>query len=287
MFEEPEGWTELQRCDIHDLVGDYTIRKHTRLTSYRVMLTFAISRGRPGSAELTPRPSAEAWSDTASPVSPLSTPLGDVSRLYRGCSAGTSEIVNGMQECTHIFLARWNHLHGTQTTSKGRLENYDLQLQNIYTRLLSLPSTKVDLAQDWIYESCRLAALIYCRSIVHGTGFADSANTPHADTCGTLLSALHHALGRTDTQNCWGFDLSGVFLWVTLLGAASSWSLEFPWSETILQSLPWMRKYFALYAIRAAVSVPFEHADTTILALRIMLQVRRCLAIESGRTMGQ
>lgn len=252
------------------------------------MLTFAISRGQPESAELTPRPSAEAWSDTASSISPLSTPLEDMTRLYRSCSASTSEIVNDMQRCTHIFLARWNSLGGVQTTSNERLANFDLQLQDIYSRLLSLPSTKVELARDWVYESCRLAALIYCRSIVHGTAFSDSANTTHAGTAGsgsesvTLLPALHDALGRTDTQNCWGFDLSGVFLWVTLIGAAASWSSEIPWSETTLHSLPWLRKRFALYAVRAAVSVPSEHADTTILALRTMLQVRRCMAVKSS-----
>ncbi|KAI0587724.1 hypothetical protein Alg215_01306 [Pyrenophora tritici-repentis] len=252
-----------------------------------VMLTFAISRGRPESAELTPRPSAEAWSDTASPISPLSTPLENVPRLYRGCSAGTSEIVNNMQRCTHTFLARWNQVDGTQR----RPGSYELQLHHIYSRLLSLPSTNADLARDWIYESCRLAALIYCRSIIHGTSFADSANTMYASTSGsrpdTLLSALHDALGRTDVQNCWGFDLSGVFLWVTLIGAAASWSLEVPWSEATLQSLPWMRKCFALYAVRAAVSVPFEHADTTIFALRTMLQVRRCLAVKSRHTIAE
>ncbi|CAA9962576.1 hypothetical protein P3342_002263 [Pyrenophora teres f. teres] len=252
-----------------------------------VMLTFAISRGRPESAELTPRPSAEAWSDTASPMSPLSTPLENISRLYRGCSAGTSEIMNNMQKCTHIFLARWNQVGGTQR-GPG---NCELQLQNIYSRLLSLPSTNADLARDWIYESCRLAALIYCRSLVHGTSFADSANTVYTGAPGprsdTLLSALHDAIGKTDVQNCWGLDLSGVFLWVTLIGAAASWSLEVPWSETTLQSLPWMRKCFALYAVRAAVSVPFEHAGTTILALRTMLQVRRCLAVKSGQTIAQ
>ncbi|RMZ73771.1 tachykinin family [Pyrenophora seminiperda CCB06] len=274
-----------------------------------VMLTFAISRGRTESAELTPRPSAEAWSDTASPISPLSTPLENTSRLYRGCSAGTSEIVNGMQICTHVFLARCNnHLggggSGTPTTSPNnaaRLANYALQLQTIYSRIVSLPLTRADpeARQDWVYESCRLAALIYCRSLVKGTPFAHSANTttttttttsrpssPESVTPGTttttLLLALHAALLQTEPRNCWGPALSGVFLWVTLIGAAASWSTEVAWPESTLQSLPWMRKCFALYAVRAAVSVPFEHADATIRALRTMLMVRGCLGGGGG-----
>ncbi|KAF1937620.1 hypothetical protein EJ02DRAFT_469556 [Clathrospora elynae] len=255
-----------------------------------VMLTFAISRGQDESLELTPRRSSPVLPDDGIPISPLSAPIEDMSRLYGHCSTRTMELTGDMQRCTSIFLARWSHTGTAESTLSGQLATCDAQLQQTYIRLLSLPSTEDDLSPNWIYESCRLAALIYCRSIIHGAAFADSAATMHARNAGpntessTLLAALYEALNKTDTQGCWGTPLRGIFLWVCLVGSAASWSSARPSNddEETSQASAWMRKCFALYAVRAAVSVPFELADATIHALRTMLQVRRGMAAKKG-----
>ncbi|KAF1829345.1 hypothetical protein BDW02DRAFT_583768 [Decorospora gaudefroyi] len=263
-----------------------------------VMLTFAISRGQAEPVQLAPRQSFQAIPDIGRPIFSFKAPLGHVSRLYGLLSAGTSGIIEDIQRCTDIFLAGWNHMGDAHGISSGQLATCDAQLQNIYSRLVLLSSTEDDPAPDWTYESCRIAALIYCRSIVYGTTFADSAQLTHARISGsssesaTLLSALHDAVGRTDKQGCWGSDLSGIFLWITLVGAAASWTLARSAPEAQKEhkphSLHWMSKCFALYAVRAAVSVPFEHADATIRALRTMLEVQRLISVNEGsQTMGQ
>jgi hypothetical protein len=255
------------------------------------MLTFALCRRKPESLELTPHRSFRTPPDYGSPISPLSAPL-DMIRSSGVCSKVTLEIIGDMQRCTSMFLARCNHMGDAPVMSSGQLAGYDAQLQAIYSRILSLPSSKDDLVPDWTYESCRIAALIYCRSIIHGATFADSANIMPARLSAsnsggaTLLSSLHEALGKTDTLRCWDPDLSGVFLWINLIGSAASWdtphSLSRGQDEEKSRSLAWIRKCFTLYAVRAAVSAPFEQADTMIQALRTMLEVRRCVNAKMG-----
>ncbi|OAG25390.1 hypothetical protein CC77DRAFT_926508 [Alternaria alternata] len=253
-----------------------------------VMLTFAICRGQDVSAELTPRASSEAWLDHNNPISPLLAPQNHTPPSYRVYSAAVTDIIWKMQRCTSTFLARWNHKGEPHMMSSGQLALCDTELQDIYSDLLLLPSAEDDHSLDWVYESCRIAALIYCRSIVHGATLVESANIMHAGISGsstesgTLISALHSALGKTKVQTCWGSELSGVFLWVALVGAAASRSPPHSSSEETLQASAWMRKCFALYAVRAAVSVPFDYADATIHALRTMLQVQRYIAIKTG-----
>jgi hypothetical protein len=150
------------------------------------MLTFALCRRKPESLELTPHRSFRTPPDYGSPISPLSAPL-DMIRSSGVCSKVTLEIIGDMQRCTSMFLARWNHMGDAPVMSSGQLAGYDAQLQAIYSRILSLPSSEDDLVPDWTYESCRIAALIYCRSIIHGATFADSANIMP-----TRLSASYH-----------------------------------------------------------------------------------------------
>lgn len=254
------------------------------------MLTLAISKNQTESAEFTPWFPAGTGSGNGVPISPLSSPLEHTSQLYRVCSVGIAGIILEIQNCTDIFLARWNRASDGHGISSGQLANCDSQLQAIYSRLLLLPSTESDITPDWIYESCRIAALIYCRTMVHGTSLVDSGNVVHAATASsrssTLLSALHNALEKTDTRSCWGDDLSGVFLWVTLIGAAASWSSIRRLPEENPQTATWVAKCFALYSVRAAVSVPFDYIDATIHALRKFLKIRAWVAVKAGLLAG-
>jgi hypothetical protein len=255
------------------------------------MLSFTILRGHPEPLVLQGFPSdalATTLASDNSLVSPLYAPHGDFSRIYGICSAATLEILSDMHTLTQAYLARWNHMGNTNPTSNARVASYDAQLQHLYSRLLRRPSSEDDAIPDWVYESCRLAALIYCRSIVHGASLADSASTLHArssspDMTGTtLLDALHGALLQTDMRSCWG-ALRGVFLWVCLVGGAASWpSMHFTSieeNEETLLAQAWSRKCFALYAIRAAVSVSFDQASAVIQGLRTMLHVRHWMNI--------
>ncbi|EMD86416.1 hypothetical protein COCC4DRAFT_134879 [Bipolaris maydis ATCC 48331] len=237
-----------------------------------IMLTFTIARNQPESAEFTPWFPSKILSDNGALISPLSPPITHASHLYRVCSVGAAGIIMEIQNFTDI----------------GQLANCDSQLQSIYSRLLLLPSTESDITPDWIYESCRIAALIYCRSMVHGISLADSASVVHPATArsdtksATLLLALHETLERTNKQSCWGHDLAGVFLWVTLIGASASWASPRLESKDDVQTATWVAKCFSLHAVRAAVSVSSDHIDATIHALRVFLKVQHWVAVKAG-----
>ncbi len=242
------------------------------------MLCFANLRGQPEPALLQStspsRLSPPPFSGDSSPVSPLFVPYNNMSQIFRSCSPATFDILRDMHVVTQTFLARWKYASDRQPTSHGQVAICDAQLQQIYSQLLAQPPTEPGHSADWIYESCRLAALIYCGSIVQGTTLADST---------TLVLALHEAFMKTDTRACWGSDLNGVFQWVCLVGGAASWS---PSANEVLPALAWAKKCFGLNAIRACLSVGFDQADTTIQALRTMLKVRHWMALNARPQVG-
>ncbi|KAL5423997.1 hypothetical protein PMIN04_003455 [Paraphaeosphaeria minitans] len=249
-----------------------------------VLLSFTVLRGRPEPAMLqgfTPEPLNRSVGSHR-PISPLYAPEGNLSALYGRCSVDTFEIIRDMHQLTRTFVNRWRYPESEDAVAESRLVQ-------IYTRILYRPSTEDDVSDDWIYESCRIAALIYCRSIVQGMPLAQSANVMHARSSGlgtgtTLISALHRAVDQTDRVGQWG-DMSGVLLWVYLVGGAASWPsfqplhVELPEDQS---STAWTRKWFALHAVRTSLSINFDHADAIVESQRTMLQVQHMIGLRRG-----
>jgi hypothetical protein len=259
-----------------------------------VILCFSILRGNPEPLifrDLVPRMIASSQFGGNSLVSPLYASHGDFSSVYGVCSTATLEIISDMHSLTRNYLTRWGYASSLDPALHAQVASCDAQSQQAYARLLQRPSTLNDTFLNWVYESCRLAALIYCRSILHGSSLANSAaamyvNADHEVTNVTLLSALHAAVMQTDTRNCWG-EMRGVFLWVSLIGGAAAWprprfDATGDYAEELSPSEVWVRKYFSLLSIKAAVSVPFYQAGTTIEALRTMHQVRQWMDLNHG-----
>ena len=251
----------------------------------RVVLSFTVLRGRPEPAMLqgfTPNQISSGLSVSPRPISPLYAPGGEISRLYGSCADETFEIIRDMHDLTRSFIGRWNYPASEAPLAEAHLEQ-------IYTRLLYRPSTEDNITPDWIYECCRIAALIYCRSIVQGMPLAQSGNIMYARSSGagtgtTMISALHHAFEQTDRTRHWD-DMCGVLLWVCLVGGAASWpSFQSLYADVPdAQSSPaWTRKCFALYAVRSSLSVNFNHADAIVEAQRSMLQVQHLISLRRG-----
>ncbi|KAF2848445.1 hypothetical protein T440DRAFT_454680 [Plenodomus tracheiphilus IPT5] len=226
-------------------------------------LTFAILRGQDNSALLeAAHHRSSVLPSSGNPVSPLCAPHGNIICLLDHCSLATSQIFSEMHIWTTYLLAR-----------------------QLRTHLLSRPSTEEDSAPDWIYESCRIAALVYCWRIVQVRRDDDPPDLKSAQNSApkidytTMIIALYRALERTDTAACWSNGLRGCFLWACLVGAVASWTsvpiqvgLQ---DEETITALAHARKFFALHAVRAAVSVPFKDADAIIYALSTLLQIRQ------------
>lgn len=197
-----------------------------------------------------------------------------------------------MQDLTRTFVLRWNYVSdGFSSQTSTDLASYDAHMQQIYTRLLLRPSTDDDISPDWVYESCRLAALIYCRSIVQGVPLSDSANIMHArssslDMSGTtVLVALHNALENTEKSSFWG-DLHGVLLWICLVGGAASWPSVaqpvFGELDDTHSGSAWVRKWFALWAVKSSVGCGLDQANAVVEAQRTMLQIQNLINLKRG-----
>jgi hypothetical protein len=259
------------------------------------MLTFSILRGHtepPLLHGFVPSRRSSSLIHYPQPISPLYAPQGDVSPLYGRCPDATYQVISDMHDLTCTFVARWKYTGDMfPTTSESQLASYDTHMQQIYTRLLVSHSTEDHITPDWVYECCRLAGLIYCRSIVQGVPLSDSANVLHARSSGadtppiTLISALHNALQHTERCDYWG-DMSGVLLWVALVGGAASWpnarSSSYGVGQETQAFTGWIRKCFALCATRSSLSHGFEHASATVEAQRMMLQVQQLISLKRG-----
>jgi len=238
------------------------------------MLVFTILRGTPEPTTLLEVDRPFTHTDVpglADLVSPLHAP-----HIYDVPSSPAVDILSDIHRLSQTFLARCTFVGEPCPASDAHVASLDFEMQQIHARLLSRPPTREDLMPDWMYETCRLAALIVCRSIAEGTSLADSAtvictrgNGVH-QTSTTLLTALHTAMMRTDRHACWG-DQRAPFLWVCLVGGAASWPSS---REEISPAQAWERKCFSLYALKAAVCVPFSQTETVIQGLRWFLQIR-------------
>jgi len=224
------------------------------------------------------------------PISPLFAPNGDLSALYGSCSGDTFQILLEMHELTHLFINSWNFDNDYAQLS-STAATFDNRMQQIYTRLLLCPSTDVHGAPDWVYESCRLASLIYCRSIIQGVPFSESANIIHApgDNVSfpgvTLIRALHDALLKTDKSDNWG-PLYGVFMWICLVGGAAAWPPRVQHTYGINDedhaTTAWMKKWFALFAVKSSLGGGFDQALAETQAQRTMLQVQNLIHLKGG-----
>ncbi|KAF2655436.1 hypothetical protein K491DRAFT_716248 [Lophiostoma macrostomum CBS 122681] len=259
-----------------------------------LLLTFAVIRSQSEPTMLqgfVPSRRQSMMLERPLPVSPLLAPHGDLSILYGSCSEGTYQILVDMHELTRIFILRWNYVSDVFSPQASLdLASYDAHMQQIYARMLLLPPINVEIAPDWVYEACRLAALIYCRSIVQGVPFSESGNVMHSRGTGTglsnntVVSALLTALDSTDTSGFWG-SMSGVFLWVCLLGGAASWTpsaTPYEQGSENDTTAAWVRKSFALYAVKTVLECGFENAGAIVQGQRTMLQVQSLIDLKRG-----
>ncbi len=135
---------------------------------------------------------------------------------------------------------------------------YLLQKDEIRAQLLSFRPAEThghSATGDFIYESCRIAAVILERALFQSVSFSAAVN-------GTIYTALlKRALRKTDTEQCWG-DMTGVLSWVTLIGAAAAhYSPE--------------REWLVGAATRVIITNSFEHGDAIIRTMNKLSEVQR------------
>lgn len=195
---------------------------------------------------------------TAIPESPLYCPRSEFFTIAASplCTEQIYNILSDMRDLTEVFISHQNTPATTGTLSDlidplfdplffppsslpapnpATVAAYETKLTAFQSRLAQHPSAYAPNhahTHNWLYESIRLAAVIYTAALVNriplsaASYFPDPAPTS-TDTAsfGTqptdLTISLYETIKRTDMTSCWG-GLSGVFFCVSLIGAAAS-----------------------------------------------------------------
>ncbi|KAJ6277672.1 hypothetical protein J3E71DRAFT_15856 [Bipolaris maydis] len=240
------------------------------------------------------------------PESPLFCPRTDFTTIASDlhCSTSTRDLLRDMRDLTDLFIsqeAASETVRDTCTPDAAFWEQRDAEycsrVTTIRRRLTSLSSAHVpDLptSNDWIFEACRITALIYTASIISHLPFstvADPCRNPlvaeseafnclgsgasHLNT--HLSEALFKTLSRTAVADVWD-KMSGVLYWVSTVGAAAARSYA---GDDI--NARWVRRYLVIYSTRTMVKLVFDHAKPIVVSQKKLLKVQQLISRHNGR----
>jgi hypothetical protein len=220
------------------------------------------------------------------------------------CSPSTCNLLRDMRDLTDLFISNnasnevelnLADVSAAYMSSTGL--DYNKNVAGIRERLMLLPSADLPGHQgtgDWVYEACRLTAMIYTASIVCSLPFsiaaysshnllwaeAESLREPHDRqiVLTTHLSELLlQVLERTDLANMWN-GMAGVLYWITTVGAAAARTPTIP---TILQRplysnpcKPRVRQCLAMYSMRSYVLLGLKHQMPILLSQKRLSRVQ-------------
>lgn len=229
------------------------------------------------------------------PESPLFFSTMDLDTINNDahCSETTLELLRSMCYLTDDFLRTNAEMDGVDTsdrkpTSPRQLE-FACRASVIREKVASLPSAYIPIlatSNDWVYEACRIAALIYATALDMHVPFsvAASYNSSLPDGPGAHLSLaeeLLEALKRTDLFNIWS-NMSGVLYWILAVGAAaarttSTLDMCAPTTPT-QEREQWVRRCLILHGTRTMILLAPEHAIPVLNAQKRLLRVQELIA---------
>ena len=141
-------------------------------------------------------------------------------------SRSTLDMLDDMRQLTLKALMTAGDVSGTQAKDNDASDLSEKALQTLGT-LNSLPSAAElgsTVTGDWVYESVRLAALIYTIALLHRIPFSTAVSIledPRTGMTGRQLTrTLSEACCKTQCPEQWS-SMGGVLLWVALVGAAA------------------------------------------------------------------
>lgn len=222
----------------------------------------------------------------ALPESPLYSPREQMYSVITdpACSVHTYKLLCDVRDLTDVFLVYSDNLAAiVNEDDHNRLRtlavDYDVNVAQFRTKLASMPSAHVSglpTTDDWIYEACRLTALIYMSAIITCVPFSTAADpTLNAvvRTAATisdegwptkrLTESLYEVLERTNTGDSWN-NMVGVFYWVCVVGSAAARTPNIistnsrPSVHSEAYST-WVKRCLTMYSSRTLALMIFEH----------------------------
>ncbi|KAF2024728.1 hypothetical protein EK21DRAFT_78108, partial [Setomelanomma holmii] len=246
---------------------------------------------------------------TALPESPLFCPRGDFGVITNDahCSPYTLQILSDMRDLTDVFIAHnagLGSVYDVDIVDECRPSppafDYDAVVTAFHQRVVALPSAHTPgypSSNDWVYEACRIASLIYMTAIIMRVPFSVAAtlNTHHyiptdsesehqideAYSTARLTRSLFEVLKRTDQANLWD-NMSGVLYWVSAVGAAAARTAatmdmtqraRFRDEEYSV----WVRRCLIMSSTRTMIVLIFRHPTPILIAQKRLLKVQELI----------
>jgi hypothetical protein len=191
-----------------------------------------------------------------------------------------------MEQSTRLSKSSGIKLEGAPTPL-----NYDDIVIGIQQRLFSLPSAHtpgLPMSNDWVYEACRIASLIYTAAIVGRVPFSVAGGSPTSalrdpaqpNTQSHLVESLYETLEHCDMFDVWD-DMAGVLYWTSSVGAAAArapLTTISPHAQTQQVAYRiWVQRCLTMYSVRTMIVVIFQHPSAIIHAQKALLKVQRLL----------
>lgn len=203
------------------------------------------------------------------------------------CAEHTYNLLCEVRDLTDLFLSHHDRMAALLADGRDidyeRLRalsvSYNVEVSQIRTKLASMPSAHtlgLSTTNDWIYEVCRLTALIYASAIITCVPFSQAADpTRNVVVCTAasipddslptrrLTEPLYEALERTNTGDTWN-NMVGVFYWVCVVGSAAARTPKMIYSR----SRPpvgsdaystWVKRCLTMFSTRTLAQMIFEH----------------------------
>jgi hypothetical protein len=249
----------------------------------------------------------------ALPESPLFGTSNDFETVANDpcCSKATRNILVDMRDLSDLFIANRIVLaseHSIKQEDGGRatraILEYNDKASEIRARVFSLPSASspnLAISNDFIYEACRIVAIIYAQAIVEQEPFskvgalhyfpggvgsratASGTNATSQSAARPLIDQLHEALKNTDLANVWN-DMAGVLYWVCAVGAAAARRPIVLESDLQLGRGPiqdlrtvWIRRCLIMNAMRTTVILVSQHPTPLIMAQMKLYKIQELI----------
>lgn len=152
----------------------------------------------------------------------------------------------------------YGSVHGMGIQSDPRFSAVSHSIDELAVSIHALNQLPSD--DDYVFDACRIAALVYEISIARRVPFQQAAEMVGAEGIRNMpVQSLVFALQHTDLSSCWD-NMCGVLLWIALVGsAASADSQDKSWLLSI--------------AMRCCIVLLVERGDAVAETMRTMLEV--------------
>jgi hypothetical protein len=198
-------------------------------------------------------------------------------RASQLCSKPTFRLLCDMRKLTTDFLK------GPTSPTGSRSMPFATSMKR-WARLPSAHAPDLATTNDWVYEACRIASLLYAAAIVQRVHFSTCMHNHHDLVSNGLIPATAHAnlveqlfgaLQLCDTHRVWG-SMAGVLYWITSVGAAAA---RVPQADRTSHQAR-IQRYLTMYSVRTMILLIFEYPASILQAQKTLLQVQSRL--ESG-----